>query len=82
MSRLCISTMASARKAKTGHAQGAEVICPKTLHPCIDDLCYGGGCLELGGAPMLSKCPGCGALISDEDDMNCTCEEEWVGRDE
>ena len=31
---------------------------------------------------MLSKCPGCGALISDEDDMNCTCEEEWVGRDE
>ena len=50
------------------------MICPKDGKPCCDDLCYGGGCLELEGAPMLYRCPGCGVLISDEDDLDCTCE--------
>lgn len=25
------------------------MICPKDLKPCCDDLCYGGGCLAMGG---------------------------------
>jgi hypothetical protein len=57
-------------------------ICPKDLKPCIDDLCYGSGCLRLDGEPMLERCPGgCGALVpidgSDPDDA-CECEpSEW-----
>jgi hypothetical protein len=53
-------------------------ICPATYHACIDDLCYGSGCLKMQGAePMLNPCPGgCGALVgidgSDPDDA-CEC---------
>lgn len=47
--------------------------CPKDLRPCCDDLCYGGGCFA-GAGPMLTKCQGCGAFISDEDSTDCTCE--------
>lgn len=58
--------------------------CPATLKPCIDDLCYGGGCLRLGGEEMLTPCSGCGKLVgmhggSDDD---CECEpEEWPDDD-
>lgn len=50
--------------------------CPKDLKPCIDDLCYGGGCIAMDGEPMVFKCPGCGQFVSDEDDEDCTCEPE------
>lgn len=49
------------------------MICPKDLRPCIDDLCYGGGCIEMDGAPMYYKCS-CGQLVSDDDMDNCLCE--------
>jgi hypothetical protein len=60
-------------------------ICPADGHPCIDDLCYGGGCLRLGGEPMRVPCPGCGQLIaadgSDTDDCDCEpCEEDESDR--
>lgn len=48
--------------------------CPKDMQPCIDDLCYGSGCIQMDGAPLYENCMGCGQLISDEDDWNCTCE--------
>ena len=50
------------------------MFCPKDGKTCCDDLCYGGGCLQMDGAPMLYKCE-CGALVSDDDHMDCTCEE-------
>jgi hypothetical protein len=50
------------------------MLCPKDFKPCIDDLCYGGGCLEMDGAPMYSRCDGCGAPVSDEDMDLCTCD--------
>jgi hypothetical protein len=57
-------------------------ICPADLKPCIDDLCYGSGCLRLSGEPMLVKCGGCGHLVamdgSDIDDCEC----EFVDHDE
>ena len=50
------------------------MLCPKDMKPCIDDLCYGGGCIECDGAPMYHLCDGCGQPISDEDFESCTCE--------
>lgn len=51
--------------------------CPATLQPCIDDLCYGSGCLKAGGHVMLMHCSGCSQLIgvdgTDPDDA-CECE--------
>ena len=29
---------------------------PKTLKGCIDDICYGSGCMLLQGEPMLETC--------------------------
>lgn len=50
-------------------------ICPATLKPCIGDLCYGGGCLRLGGEEMLVPCNGCGKLVGmhggNDDDCEC-----------
>lgn len=31
----------------------------------------------MGGAPMLEKCRGCGAFISDDDMLACTCDDEY-----
>lgn len=50
-------------------------ICPATGNGCIDDLCYGGGCL-MNGEPMLERCRGgCGAMVaidgSDNEDCDC-----------
>lgn len=57
--------------------------CPKDGKPCIDDLCHGGGCLRMHGAPMLFKCPGgCGALISDDDTMDCMCDDDYYPEDD
>jgi hypothetical protein len=57
-------------------------ICPADYHACIDDLCYGGGCLKARGVPMLTPCSGCGKLVgidgTDPDD-NCECEPDDEG---
>ena len=50
------------------------MLCPKDFKPCCDDLCYGGGCLITGEA-MYERCGGCGALVSDDDHENCTCDD-------
>ena len=57
------------------------MICPKDMRPCCDDLCYGGGCLAMDGAPMLYRCDGCGAWISDDDMIDCQCEPEYFEDD-
>lgn len=50
------------------------MICPKDMKPCIDDLCYGGGCIAMDGAAMYYRC-NCGQLVSDDDHFDCICEE-------
>jgi hypothetical protein len=62
-------------------------ICPATLKPCIDDLCYGGGCMNplAYGEPMLTECVGCGKLIAADgsDTDGCECDpDEWGDDDE
>ena len=57
------------------------MICPKDMRVCCDDLCYGGGCLAMDGAPKLYKCDGCGAWISDDDMMDCQCEPDYFEGD-
>jgi hypothetical protein len=54
-------------------------ICPADFRGCIDDLCYGGGCLKLADmTPMLEPCHGCKQLVgidgSDPFDA-CECDE-------
>lgn len=62
-------------------------ICPATGNGCIDDLCYGNGCLKLPGETMIDYCQGgCGALVgidgTDQDDA-CECDlVEWDELDE
>lgn len=58
-------------------------ICPATMKPCLDDICYGSGCLKMPGEPMLTHCIGCGELIAldGSDDEACECD-EWGGPDE
>lgn len=62
--------------------------CPADLKPCIDDLCYGGGCLNplAAGEAMLMRCDGClqFVAIDGSDSEACECEpdddrddEEW-----
>jgi hypothetical protein len=53
--------------------------CPADNLPCIDDLCYGNGCLKLGGEPMLTPCLGCGVLVPvvGRMDNECDCESDW-----
>lgn len=54
------------------------MLCPKDMKPCCDDLCHGGGCLEMEGYPMLGVCDFCGGVIDDEipDCSTCTCGDE------
>ena len=49
-------------------------LCPKDFLPCCDDLCRGGGCIAMDGAELYWSCSGCGAIVSDEDMDNCTCD--------
>ena len=53
-------------------------VCPKDGKPCCDDLCYGGGCLQMGDYPMLRICDFCRGLIDDEvpDCGTCTCDDD------
>ena len=50
------------------------MLCPKDLKPCCDDLCHGGGCLQMDGEPMWHTCSGCGQPVSDSDDLLCRCD--------
>lgn len=51
--------------------------CPKDGSACCDDLCHGGGCLEMNGYPMLAECNVCGGTIDEEipDCGTCTCDD-------
>ena len=53
------------------------MLCPKDFKPCCDDLCHGGGCLMMEGMAMYHECEGCGALISDDDHDECSCEPDY-----
>lgn len=55
--------------------------CPKTLQPCIDDLCYMGGCQQAPGFAMMEKCDGCGAFTSADEPFGCTCEPDYDDED-
>lgn len=55
-------------------------ICPVDFKPCCDDICYGAGCLRTRGAEsILTRCDGCGCLVSMDGSSNvfeCECEAE------
>lgn len=54
------------------------MICPKDNKPCIDDICYGCGCVQMDGYPMLKICDICHGTIDSEilDLGTCTCDED------
>lgn len=54
-------------------------LCPKDGQPCMDDLCYGGGCLEMDGYPMLEVCPVCNGIVDLEmpECGTCTCDDDY-----
>lgn len=60
-------------------------ICPSTFNGCIDDLCYGSGCLKAPGEVMLMKCSGCKQLVG-IDGTNpldaCECEDSDMDDDD
>jgi hypothetical protein len=50
--------------------------CPKDGKPCLDDICYGGGCIRSKyHESILMRCDGCGQLVSADgsDDWECEC---------
>lgn len=55
----------------------AMSLCPKDGMPCCDDLCRGGGCIEMEGYPMLETCQFCKGIIDEEipECSTCTCED-------
>ncbi len=48
------------------------MICPKDFQPCVDDMCYGGGCMRMNGEPMLTRCDSCGCIC--DDNLNGVCD--------
>lgn len=51
------------------------MICPYDMSGCPDDLCYGSGCMQMNGYPMLDVCFVCGGAIDEEGDLStCTCD--------
>jgi len=54
------------------------MICPKSGRGCCDDMCYGSGCLEMDGYPMLRICRSCGGTIDEEipDCGTCSCDDD------
>ena len=52
------------------------MICPKDNKPCCDDICYGSGCVQMDGYPMLKICDICHGTIDSEipDCGTCTCD--------
>lgn len=59
------------------------MICPKSGMGCPDDLCHGGGCMEMDGYPMLSVCAVCGGTVDDEiqDCGTCSCDNDYTEQD-
>lgn len=53
-------------------------ICPKDGKACCDDLCYGGGCMQMPGAAMLETCDVCGGTIDSDvpECSTCTCDRD------
>lgn len=48
--------------------------CPATMKPaCIDDMCRGGGCMEMQGAELVYYCTDCGEETMHD---HCFCTEE------
>lgn len=56
-------------------------ICPATSAGCIDDICYGSGCLKMDGEEMLEKCSGCGGMIGirggSREECECEPDDSW-----
>jgi hypothetical protein len=54
------------------------MICPRDGGACCDDTCYGSGCLEMDGYPMLSICDICKGTIDDEipECGTCSCDDD------
>lgn len=51
-------------------------ICPKDYTACPDDLCEGGGCMQMGSRyPMIERCDMCGGIIDEELGEYCECGE-------
>lgn len=50
-------------------------ICPKDGTACCDDLCHGGGCIQMDGYPMLERCDRCGRIIDEDLLDDCSCDE-------
>lgn len=62
-------------------------ICPATGQVCIDDLCYGGGCLKGDGEPLLGVCDECGGIVDETATLSvhggyCGCDDDWWPDDE
>lgn len=62
------------------------MLCPSDGKPCCDDLCHGGGCIQMDGYAMLKVCDICGGQIDEEipECSTCTCdfEDDYQWRDE
>lgn len=52
------------------------MLCPIDLASCIDDLCYGGGCIRCEGEDMIEVCDVCRKPIY-PDLGGCDCDEEF-----
>lgn len=47
-------------------------ICPKDFKPCIDDVCYGAGCMKSPyHESVLLPCDGCGGLMEADEGHYC-----------
>lgn len=59
-------------------------LCPKDYKPCCDDLCHGGGCMQMNGYEMLRVCDVCKGIIDEEilECSTCTCLDNDAYEDE
>ncbi len=59
-------------------------LCPADGRPCCDDLCHGGGCLQMGGYQMLERCQFCNGTIDTElpECSTCTCGDDEYPEDD
>lgn len=49
-------------------------ICPKDMHPCVDDLCRGSGVCLVTQTELLEQCPVCHQPYQYELSIPCGCE--------
>lgn len=50
------------------------MICPVDFKTCIDDICYGAGCIRAGG-DMLTRCDKCRSPTESTLDCIVLCED-------